>query len=225
MFHVKHFFEEKHKKPYPLWDCGLPDELRKGCESIGISLTPGQFQLFKLYHEHLLSWNHRVNLISKQDEKRIVSRHFLDALAVLPVVRSLPGKQLLDLGTGAGFPGLPLRIAEPEIALTLLESKRKKTLFLRSLLALLDLSDVAVLRARAEALAHSPDHRGRYDIVTARAVAPPSLAWKLAKPFLRPNGSFICYADPAALDLSSLSEKIRLLVPSCSSRILVLCSS
>lgn len=165
----------------------------------GISISVETRRMFAAYERELIAWNKRMNLIAKGDEGKVWTRHFLDSLAgwslALPLIPyPLPlTPVVLDIGTGAGFPGLPIKLVWPEIRLTLLESVRKKTLFLKHLGDGLKLRDVPVVCARAEDLAKVPEHRGQYDFVLARAVSSVEELRKLGFTLLKPKGSLIAW--------------------------------
>ena len=135
----------------------------------------------------LQRWNRRTNLISRSDGHQIVTKHIADSLAFLKLNVLHPLHNILDFGSGAGFPGLILKIAAPELQINLLDSKRIKVLFLREAIAALELSDVNVLLSRAEELSRDPNH-DRYDFVLARAVASLVTLWTGSTPLLRPGG-------------------------------------
>ena len=124
--------------------------------------------LFRRYREILLDWNQRINLISRNDESRLVTRHFLESLGLVKVVSFPPGARVMDLGSGAGFPGIPLKLVRPDIAMVLVESKRKKIRFLRHAVDTLGLKKTEVVLGRAEQLA---DSLGRFDFIVSRSVA------------------------------------------------------
>lgn len=138
--------------------------------SWGLHLDQRQIEQFARYSAELRAWNTRVNLTAITDEREIVIRHFLDSLRCALSWGEHP-LRLIDVGSGAGFPALPLKILAPELHITLVESVGKKAAFLRHIVATLDLRDVAVVNARAEVVGRDPRHREQYDVVTARAVA------------------------------------------------------
>src|SRR5262245_24417149 len=159
---------------------------------LGVALTPEQEAQFDIYARELAIWNERVNLTAVTAPDAVRLRHFLDSLTILKAVPMPEGTQVIDVGTGAGFPGLPLLIACPDIHLTLLEATGKKVAFLDHLIALLNLNNATTLNARAEDAAHEPTQRAAYDVVVARAVARlPSLLEYLL-PFAKIGG--VCVA-------------------------------
>jgi len=145
--------------------------------------TPEQIQQLRKYIALLLDWNQRINLISPNDEERIAERHILESLAVLSAWPFPQNAAVLDLGSGGGFPGIPLKILRPDLAMTLLESRQKKTLFLNAAVHELKLSNCRVVNARAEELT-----KERFSIVLARAVADLKTLWEWSRPLLVEGG-------------------------------------
>jgi 16S rRNA (guanine527-N7)-methyltransferase len=184
-------------------------QLQQGAQRLGIVLTKEQLEVFATYHQLLLDWNQRMNLISRADESRIVTHHFLDSLTPISHLEWPEEIQLLDLGSGAGFPGLPIKIVRPQVSLTVLDSRRKRILFLKKLVALLGLPSVSIICERAEALGCQEQYLDRFDLVTARSVAPLSKLVPLALPFLRRGGKVIVYKGPdETLDQLNLSTPV-----------------
>jgi 16S rRNA (guanine527-N7)-methyltransferase len=160
----------------------------EGLRQIGLELTEEQLEQFLRYRQELLDWNKRINLTAITDPEEILIKHFLDSLSLL-LVYGKPQTNLLDIGSGAGFPGLPLKIVRPRWQVTLIEATNKKVLFLRHVIDTLRLNDIVAVHGRAEELAHQRQYRARFDIVTARAVASlPSLI-EYCTPFCH-TGSF-----------------------------------
>jgi len=172
------------------------ERLIAGAARLGLRLSPRQVEQFQLYYQELVEWNKRVNLTAIVDYEGVQVKHFLDSLSVtlaLEEGKMVGGRDfcLLDVGAGAGLPGLPLKILYPGLDLVLLDSTAKKTAFLRHLAARLGLEDVEVETGRAEELAHQPRYREQFDVVVSRAVAAlPSLV-ELTLPFCRVGGTFI----------------------------------
>jgi 16S rRNA (guanine527-N7)-methyltransferase len=170
------------------------DVLARTAEGLGLPLNAQQLRQFEEYYRQLIAANRRVSLTSVTDYQEIQRRHFGESLAVGAALYRAgalkPDKEarVLDLGAGAGFPGLPIRIVRPALRLTILEATRKKTAFLERLLARLGLEDVTVITGRAETVAHEPTHREGYDLVLARAVAPLAVLVELTLPFLQVGG-------------------------------------
>jgi 16S rRNA (guanine527-N7)-methyltransferase len=160
-----------------------------GIREFGLQqLTAEQVALFSHYQELLLTWNRRMNLTAITDPAGIQVRHFLDSLTCALVTGPLAGHSLADVGTGAGFPGVALKIYFPDLRLTVVESVAKKTHFLRSVVAELGLTNVTVINERAEVLGHDSDHRERYDWVVARAVAEMRVLVEYLLPLCRLGG-------------------------------------
>ncbi|MDE3088576.1 MAG: 16S rRNA (guanine(527)-N(7))-methyltransferase RsmG [Chloroflexota bacterium] len=158
--------------------------------AFGIELSPAQIDAFELYFGELVTWNSRFNLTTITERDEVVVKHFLDSLSVAP---GLPPNavSLIDIGSGAGFPGLPLKIVFPALRVTLIDSTGKKVEFLKHIIAALNLCDATALHARAEELAHDAAHREQYDAAVARAVADLATLLEYALPFVRVGGLFI----------------------------------
>jgi 16S rRNA (guanine527-N7)-methyltransferase len=158
---------------------------------LGLELTGEQLEAFERYAAELIAWNRRVNLTAITEPGEIAVKHFLDSLTCLLVLGTQAGIRLVDIGTGAGFPGLPLKIARPDLRLTLVDSVEKKLAFCRHLVSLLGLRDVETAQARAEDLGRDPDHREAYDWAVARAVGPLPALGEYLLPLVRRGGRAI----------------------------------
>lgn len=159
---------------------------------LDLTLTPQQEAQFDLYARELAVWNAHTNLTAITEPDAVRLRHFLDSLTVLRAVPLPAGLRIIDVGTGAGFPGLALKIVRPEIQLTLLEATGKKIAFLQHMIALLELEAVTTLNARAEEVGHAAEQRAAYDLVLARAVARLPALLEYLLPFARVGG--LCVA-------------------------------
>ncbi|MBI2322068.1 MAG: 16S rRNA (guanine(527)-N(7))-methyltransferase RsmG [Chloroflexi bacterium] len=164
--------------------------LARGLAALGLALQPQQVTLLARYLALLLEWNQRLNLTAVTDPAEVEVRHFLDALSALLVLPP-EARALVDLGAGAGLPGLSLAIARPAIHVTLVDSARKKVRFLEHVIANLALSNARALWGRAEELGQQAEHRERYDVATARAVAEVAVLAEYALPLLRIGGAAI----------------------------------
>jgi len=155
-----------------------------------VRITDQQRVAFTTYRDLLIAESARYNLTSLRDPQAIEQRHFGESLALLLALEEAGvfASPAIDIGTGAGFPGVPIKIVRPEIELTLLEATRRKAEFLEKLVASLGLKSVSVVNARAEELAHDPAYRERYALALARAVAPLRVLVELSLPFLRRGG-------------------------------------
>jgi len=186
------------------------DILRRGADEAGIELSAAQLEQFTIFAAELTAWNRRVNLTRVVDWDQIQVRHLLDslscALPIMPELATGPTWTCIDVGSGAGFPGLPLAIAYPSLAMVLLEATRKRATFLAHVVATLSLARVSVVNARAEHLARQDAHRDRYDLALARALAPLPVALELCLPFVRPGGRLIL---PRGSDLKAQLESGR----------------
>jgi 16S rRNA (guanine527-N7)-methyltransferase len=168
--------------------------LVRGARELGVQLDAEQLDLFEHYYRLLEAASLRISLTAVSGCEAVQQRHFLESLALVPALREIDllllgqRQRVLDLGAGAGLPGLPLKIAVPELRLTLLEATARKAAFLREAVSELALEGVEVLADRAEDVARQADQRGAYDLVVARAVAPLPTLLELALPFLRIGG-------------------------------------
>ncbi len=156
----------------------------------GVRLDAAQIERFASYARELESWNQRVNLTAIRGLDAMVSRHFLDSLSCA-LAWPAAAASLIDIGSGAGFPGLVLKIWQPALRLTMVESIGKKAEFLEHISAMLALTDVTVLRDRAELVGQAPQHREAYDVATARAVADLRVLAEYCLPLLRTGGRMI----------------------------------
>lgn len=171
----------------------------------GLPLNADQLRQFARYADELLAWNARTNLTAITDRQGIYVRHFLDSLA-LARFWGQPPATLADIGAGAGFPGVPLKILHPPLALTLIESVGKKTAFLTHVINVLGLTQTRVVTGRAETLGRDPGERERYDVVTARAVAGLRVLAEYALPLLRVGGLLLA---PKGADVAGEVEGAR----------------
>ena len=159
-------------------------------------LSTGQYAQFCAYYALLIEWNARMNLTALTEPEDVAYKHFADS--VLPQALIPQQARLIDVGTGAGFPGIPLKIIRPDIRLTLLDSLGKRVAFLEAVCAELGFTDVACIHARAEEAARTEALRGHFDVATSRAVAPAAALVEYTVPFLRVGGKSLMYKGPQA---------------------------
>jgi 16S rRNA (guanine527-N7)-methyltransferase len=175
--------------------------LEEGAPHFGFMLTQAQLAAFELYGRELVAWNQKVNLTRITAPKEIAVKHFLDSLSVQLALADLPASfSVIDVGTGAGLPGLPLKIVRPELHLTLLESTGKRTAFLQHLVDRLGLTGIRVVTARAEEAGQNPEHREQYDVALARAVSTLPVLAEYTLPLVKVGGRVIAQKgqNPAA---------------------------
>ncbi len=185
------------------------EKLIDGATKLGLTLDKSQIDLFEVYYHELVDWNRRINLTAITVFEDVQTKHFLDSLTVTLALKHLsapssapqraPGSlEVLDVGTGAGFPGVPLKIVLPNLSLTLLEATGKKALFLEHITQVLGLADVKVIAARAEDAAHLKDQRAKYGLVVSRAVAALPVLLEMTLPFCKLGGIFVAQKLTAA---------------------------
>jgi len=155
------------------------------------TLSPSQQTAFARYADELLAWNEHTNLTAIRSREEIYRKHFEDSLTCIQAWGEQPPHHLIDIGAGAGFPGLPLKIVYPAMQLTLVESVAKKTAFCQHIVTLLGLEGVTILAERAETLAQQPQHREQYDWAVARAVASLPVLAEYLLPFVRLGGHML----------------------------------
>jgi 16S rRNA (guanine527-N7)-methyltransferase len=178
--------------------------LVQGADRLGHSLSPDQARKMALHVQLLLEWNQRTNLTAITDPLHVAVKHCLDAIAPLHL---LPEEgALLDIGTGGGFPGIPLKIMRPDLDMTLIDSVRKKISFVNHVIRQLHLPRIEALHVRAQDLAGQTDRKARYQVVVCRALTDLTTAVSLALPLLAPQGRLIAYQGPNDSSAEGLVE-------------------
>ena len=167
----------------------LSQILSEAANAMGIALGKGALSLFAAYYGELLAWNSKINLVSVKSDSDIIIKHFIDSLTLLPYIRDNTCR-VIDIGSGAGFPGIPLKIAVNSLKVFLLESSRKKSSFLKHVIRRLNLTDAVVIHNRAELLMDEA-YRGFFQIVTSRATSKLPEFLRMGASFLAPNGFLI----------------------------------
>ncbi len=196
------------------------EKLVRGVSRLGIELNASQVRQFELYYQELIDWNKRLNLTTVTDYEEVQTKHFLDSLTVTLALKEeeirQPNFSIIDVGTGAGFPGLPLKILFAEPRLVLLDSMAKKTVFLRHVIEQLELDNVEIVVGRAEEIAHQPLYRQRFALALCRAVASCATLAELGLPFCKIGGKFVAQKkgdigqeiDKAAKAIATLGGKL-----------------
>lgn len=188
-------------------------------KEFGIDLNESQIAQFETYFRLLVEWNEKINLTAITDEEEVYTKHFLDSLSLVRVFDSLKkisGRDyskgdfsLIDIGTGAGFPGIPLKILYPDLQVTLMDSLNKRITFLEEIISALNLNErgsIKAIHARAEELGHDVNYREQYDIVVSRAVSNLATLSEYCLPFAKVGGFFIPYKSEKAGEEISVSK-------------------
>ena len=176
------------------------------CAQMGIELSAEQTKQFLEYKDLLLEWNEKMNLTAITEDREVILKHFADSLTLLPYVK-VQGKSVIDVGTGAGFPGIPIKIAVPEVKLTLLDSLNKRIKFLEEVCNKLGLKGVDCIHSRAEDGGRNKALREKFDICVSRAVANLSVLSEYDLPFVKAGGQLIALKGPAGYEEAEDAKK------------------
>jgi 16S rRNA (guanine527-N7)-methyltransferase len=168
------------------------DSLRDDLKEFQIELTEKQEEQFLVYYDLLVEWNSFMNLTTIIEFEEVLKKHFLDSVSLIKAV-DLKEQKILDIGTGAGFPGIPLKIMFPDLKITLLDSLNKRINFLNKVIETLGLTEITAIHGRAEDYAQQKEYREKFDIVVSRAVSNLSTLSEYCLPYTKIGGSFISY--------------------------------
>jgi 16S rRNA (guanine527-N7)-methyltransferase len=182
-----------------------------GLKLLDIELSNNQKQQFVQYYELLIEWNKVMNLTAITDLEDVLQKHFIDSLTIVKAICP-KNKTIIDVGTGAGFPGIPIKIAFPETKIVLLDSLNKRINFLNEVIHQLNLKEIRTIHGRAEDYGKNPKYRGQFDLCVSRAVANLSSLSEYCIPFVKQDGCFISYKSGKASDeMNSAKNAIKLL--------------
>lgn len=181
-------------------------------KKLGISITDKQLQQFIDYYELLVDWNTRMNLTSITEFGEVIKKHFVDSVSLISFYDFSKVESIIDVGTGAGFPGIPLKIMLPDIRVLLLDSLNKRVIFLNHVIENLSLENINAIHSRAEDAGLDPTYRERYDLCVSRAVANLSTLSEYCLPFVKVGGYFVSYKSADIKDeLDSASKALSVL--------------
>ena len=181
--------------------------LEQGCEELGIALNDTQKQQFIAFYEYLAEKNKVMNLTGITEFQEVLVKHFLDSLACVKAVDIKKVKRMMDVGTGAGFPGVPLKIAFPHLEACLLDSLKKRVNFLEETFDLLKLTDITAVHGRAEEYAKNKAYRESFDLCVSRAVSNLATLSEYCLPYVKVGGSFISYKSGTVQEEAEQAEK------------------
>lgn len=175
--------------------------LRRAFADVGVPFEEATYKRFMQYMSLLQEWNQKMNLTAITEDEEVVKKHFIDSMKIFKVPEVASARTVIDVGTGAGFPGVPMAIADPTKEVTLMDSLNKRLLFLQEVGDQLGITgQLQFVHARAEEAGSDPDHRQRYDVAVSRAVANMTLLAEYCLPFVRVGGVFVAMKGPNVMD-------------------------
>lgn len=182
-------------------------QIKDAFDAVGVSCTSQMAQQLELYMEGILSWNEKVNLTSITDRNEFLVKHFLDSVLCCGFPEFQTAKHIIDVGTGGGFPGVPLAVVSPEKQFILMDSLKKRLNIIDELTSSIGIRNVSTVHARAEELARNKEHREQYDLCVSRAVANLATLSEYCLPFIRQGGYLLAYKGPDAEEEIAQAKK------------------
>lgn len=184
----------------------------KNLEAMGLEATDDIINSFNIYSDMLVDWNKNINLTAITEDREIILKHFIDSLTILPYIDCKKGqKSIIDVGTGAGFPGIPLKIVEGNLKVTLLDSLEKRVNFLNAVIEKINLSNINYFHGRSEDFGRDKSFREQYDYCTARAVAKLPVLLEYCLPFVKVDGTFIAMKGSDIQEIDDSKKALSLL--------------
>lgn len=173
------------------------DLMKEAANEVGLELTEVQYEQFIKYMRLLQEWNEKINLTAITEDEEVIKKHFIDCIKAFKSDAIKNARNIIDVGTGAGFPGLPIAIMNPNVEVTLLDSLNKRINFLNLVIKELGLTNVTTIHSRAEDGARNPELREKFDVATSRAVANMAVLSEFCMPYVKKNGHFVALKGPA----------------------------
>ena len=181
-------------------------EISPLCEKFGINLTEDIMKKLNMYGNLLLEWNQKINLTAITEPTEVLYKHFYDCILFFKNIEVQKNASLIDVGTGAGFPGMVLKIVRPDLKVTLLDSLNKRIIFLKDVIEKLELKNIEAIHSRAEDGGRNKNYREKYDIACARAVANLPILLEYCTPYVKVGGSFVSMKGPSVSDEVALCD-------------------
>lgn len=173
------------------------DMLNEACQSMGLSFDEGKYNKFIKYKDLIKEWNQKINLTAITDDEEIIKKHFIDSIKVFNCDYVKNAKSIIDIGTGGGFPGIPMKIVKENSKMVLLDSLNKRINFLNEVIDDLSLSNIKTIHGRAEDFAQTAEYRQKFDLAVSRAVANLTVLLELCLPYVKVGGHFVALKGPA----------------------------
>lgn len=188
------------------------DILNEASNNEGLKFDQKKYDQFMLYKDLIKEWNEKINLTAIKEDEEIIKKHFIDSMKVFKFDQLKNAKNVIDIGTGGGFPGIPMKIIKPEVNIVLLDSLNKRIIFLNEVIKRLDLKNIKAIHGRAEDFAQEKQYREKFDVAVSRAVANLTVLSEYCIPYVKVGGYFVAMKGPAVEEEIKLSKNaIRML--------------